>query len=72
MVIASAYQDRALRSRLRLMEAATGCFAERGYDGTSMQDIAAAAGVSVGLVCRYFPTREHLALAVFDRLADGG
>ena len=70
MVIASAYQDRALRSRLRLLEAATGCFAERGYDATSMQDIAAAAGVSVGLVCRYFPTREHLALAVFDRLAD--
>jgi pyoverdine/dityrosine biosynthesis protein Dit1/AcrR family transcriptional regulator len=70
MVVASAYQDRALRSRLRMLEAATGCFVERGYDATSMQDIAAAAGVSVGLVCRYFPTREHLALAVFDRLAD--
>ena len=35
-----------------------------------MRDVADAAALSVGLVCRYFPTREHLALAIYERLAD--
>jgi pyoverdine/dityrosine biosynthesis protein Dit1 len=63
-------QDRALRSRLRILEAATGLFATQGFDATAVRDVAAQAGLSVGLVCRYFPTREHLALAIFERLAD--
>jgi pyoverdine/dityrosine biosynthesis protein Dit1/AcrR family transcriptional regulator len=63
-------QDRALRSRLRLLESATTLFAEQGFDATSIKDVAREAGLSVGLVCRYFPTREHLALAIYDRLAD--
>lgn len=64
-------QDRALRSRLRILEAADALFGERGFDATAVSDIAGQAGLSVGLVCRYFPTREHLALAVYERLADG-
>lgn len=63
-------QDRALRSRLRILEAATSLFATRGFDATSVRDVADEAELSVGLVCRYFPTREHLALAIFERLAD--
>lgn len=63
-------QDRALRSRLRILEAATSLFATRGFDATSVRDVADESELSVGLVCRYFPTREHLALAIFDRLAD--
>jgi pyoverdine/dityrosine biosynthesis protein Dit1 len=55
---------------LRLLEAATTRFATQGFDNTSIKDVATEAGVSVGLVCRYFPSREHLALAVFDRFAD--
>lgn len=64
-------QHRALRSRLRILEAADFLFGERGFDATAVSDIAGKAGLSVGLVCRYFPTREHLALAVYERLADG-
>ncbi|MBL8912483.1 MAG: L-tyrosine/L-tryptophan isonitrile synthase family protein [Archangium sp.] len=59
-----------MRSRLKLIEAATSLFAARGFDGTSMRDIADAAGLSLGLVARYFPTREHFAFALYDRLAD--
>jgi len=63
-------QDRALRSRLRILEAATSLFAARGFEATTIKDVAEAAELSVGLVCRYFPTREHLALALYGRLAD--
>jgi len=52
------------------LEAAIAAFAERGYDGTAIRDVAIAAGVSVGLVCRYFPTKEHFAIALYDRLAN--
>ncbi len=63
-------QARAERNRLRILEAALALFAERGYEGTAIRDIAASAGVSVGLVCRYFPTKEHFALALYERLAN--
>lgn len=52
-----------------MVEAATDLFGKQGFDATSVKDVADAAGVSVGLVCRYFPTREHLALAIYERLA---
>lgn len=45
-------------------------FAQRGYDATSIRDVAAAAGVSVALVYRCFPTKEHFAIALYDRLAN--
>lgn len=63
-------QMRSRRSRLRVLEAAVALFGERGYEGTTFKDIAARADVSVGLACRYFPTKEHLALAIYGQLAD--
>lgn len=63
-------QARAERNRLRILEAAIASFGERGYEGTAIRDVASAAGVSVGLVCRYFPTKEHFAIALYDRLAN--
>jgi pyoverdine/dityrosine biosynthesis protein Dit1/AcrR family transcriptional regulator len=63
-------QTRSWRSRLRVLEAAVELFGERGYDATSVADIARRAKVSVGLACRYFPTKEHFALALYGRLAD--
>ena len=63
-------QTRAQRSRLRVLEAALASFAASGFERTTFQDVAARAGVSVGLACRYFPTKEHLALGLYTRLAD--
>ncbi|MCZ7438048.1 helix-turn-helix domain containing protein [Micromonospora sp. WMMC241] len=37
-------------------------FVERGYDGTTVNDVAAAAGVSPMTVYRHFPTKEDLVL----------
>ncbi len=62
-------QPRATRSRLRLLEAALGLFARDGYERTTIQAIAQAAGTSVGLACKYFPAKEHFVLALYDRLA---
>ena len=38
-----------------ILEAARRAFAEKGFDGASMQDIARAAGMSAGNFYRYFP-----------------
>ena len=43
-------------------DAATRLFAERGYAGASVRDIASAAGVDPALVIRYFGSKEQLFL----------
>lgn len=64
-----AEQPRARRSRLRILETALGLFAAQGFEGVTIPAIAKEAGVSAGLVCRYFPTKEHLVLSLYERLA---
>ena len=61
--------DKATRTRLRILDAARQCFAESGFEATTIRDIAQRAGISLGLMYRYFPAKEHLALAVYDALA---
>jgi AcrR family transcriptional regulator len=51
--------------RSHLLEAAAACFARSGYDGTSMNDVAAAAKVSKGSVYDYFKSKEDLFYGVF-------
>src|SRR5689334_1775769 len=50
--------------RAQLMDVALALFAEQGYEGTSTRDIAAAAGVTEGLIFKYFPTKRELLRAV--------
>src|SRR6188768_3302355 len=50
--------------RSRLIDAALEVFADRGYAGATMGDIAAAASVSTGNVYRYFPGKRELFDAV--------
>lgn len=52
------------RTRARLLDAALTCFAERGYASTTSRDIAAAAGVSLGLAYRYFRSKDEMMAAV--------
>lgn len=47
-------------TRERLLRAAADVFAERGYDGTRVADIAAAAGVSNGALYAHFPSKAEL------------
>lgn len=61
-------QDRSRRTQEAVVEAALGLFAEHGYDGTSMADIAARAGIAVGAVYRHYRTKRQLLLVLVDRM----
>ena len=50
----------AAETRDRLLRAAADVFAERGYDGTRVADIAAAAGVSNGALYAHFASKADL------------
>ncbi|MFD9739568.1 TetR/AcrR family transcriptional regulator [Umezawaea sp. NPDC059074] len=51
-------------TRAALLDAATTLFAERGFDRTTVRDIAAAAGVNQALLFRYFGSKDALYAAV--------
>jgi AcrR family transcriptional regulator len=51
------------RTRHRLQEHALRLFVERGYEATTVEQIAAAAGVSHMTFFRYFPTKEDVVLS---------
>ena len=57
------------RTRARLLEAAYSLFGERGYQDTTVRDIASRAKCSVGLIYRYFPTRSAFAKALYTDIA---
>jgi AcrR family transcriptional regulator len=48
------------QTRDRLLQAAAEAFAEHGYDGTRVADIATAAGVSNGAMYAHFPSKAGL------------
>jgi len=50
----------AAETRGRLLQAAAAVFAERGYDGTRVADIASAAGVSNGAMYSHFASKADL------------
>ena len=56
-------------TRQRILDAALMLFAAKGYEATTMRDIAAAAECSLGLTYRYFVRKEELVLALYQRLA---
>src|SRR2546423_2334453 len=59
--------DPLLDRRTQILEAAIVCFAKRGFHQTSMHDISAEAGISVGLIYRYFANKEAVISAMADR-----
>ena len=56
-----------LDRRAQILDAAMVCFAHRGFHLTSMHDISAEAGISVGLIYRYFQNKEAVISAMADR-----
>jgi AcrR family transcriptional regulator len=56
--------------RAELAELALGLFVERGYERTTVEDIAAAAGLSRRSFFRYFPTKEDVLFGDVDELAE--
>lgn len=64
MLAAMASRAQGLQTRARLLDAATKHFAERGLRDTSLDDVAAAAGVTRQGLLHYFPSKTDLLLAV--------
>jgi len=54
------------RRRAAIIRAAYELFAERGYDATTVADIAEAAEVSPRTVAMYFPAKQDIALSRFS------
>jgi AcrR family transcriptional regulator len=56
-------------AKQRLYEIAVKRMARHGYDMTTLRDVAKDAGVSVGLLYRYFPSKRAVIFALYDELS---
>ena len=66
------HQDRARRSYVALLDAATALFSARGYDAVGTPEIAQRAGVSVGTFYRYFEDKHEIYLEIARRTFAAG
>jgi len=65
-------QERARRSYLALIDAASALFGARGYDAVGTPEIAQRAGVSVGTFYRYFDDKHEIYLEIARRALVAG
>ena len=68
---ASSRKERAAATRRRILDSALAAFSERGYSATTMDAVAADAGVAVQTVYFTFGTKSELLQAVFEHAVLG-
>ncbi|MGH9723315.1 MAG: TetR/AcrR family transcriptional regulator [Bryobacteraceae bacterium] len=61
--------SKAEQTRERILAAALTLFRERGFEETTMREIAAEAGMAVGAAYYYFESKEALVLSFYERAA---
>lgn len=61
--------EKGLEARAELYRTAIRLFGERGYEETTLRDIASDAGVSPGLLYKYFPSKSAVVLELYDALS---
>ena len=54
--------------RRQILDAARACFARNGFHATSMQDVVAESGLSIGAVYRYFKSKDDLIQAIAEEV----
>jgi AcrR family transcriptional regulator len=63
-------QKRSLEKRARLKEAGLALFGEKGYESTSVDEIAGRAKLAVGTFYQHFRSKRQLLLALMDELLE--
>jgi AcrR family transcriptional regulator len=61
---------RGMQRVAELLDAGAVLFADKGYDATTMTQIAQRAGASIGSLYQFFPSKEVLAEALFGRYVE--
>jgi AcrR family transcriptional regulator len=60
-------QRKGARTRERILDAAEALFAERGYEGAHLRDVATRVGIRNPSLYNHFPSKESLYAAVLER-----
>ena len=55
-------------TREQILDTAIGLFRKGGFDETTMREVAGEAGVALGLAYHYFPSKEALVMAYYERV----
>ena len=55
-------------TRAHILRTALGLFREKGFDASTMRDIAAACDMSLGAAYYYFPSKEAIILAYYEEV----
>jgi AcrR family transcriptional regulator len=63
-------QKRSLEKQARLKTAALAVFGEKGFEGTSIEEIARRADLAVGTFYQHFPSKRQLLLVLMDELLE--
>ncbi len=61
------HKQRSKETRIRILNAAESCFAQSGYDGTSVAQICEEAGLSKGALYHHFSSKHAIFLELLDR-----
>ena len=67
-------QNEEIRNKTRrlILDSSLKLFANKGFHGTSISDIAGAAGISKGLAYNYFESKEEILNAIFEEALNTG
>lgn len=60
-------QERSRSTVMAIYQAATQVFSKEGYEGTTTDLIAERAGVSVGTLYQYFPSKDAILIGLFEK-----
>jgi len=67
---ASGPERRGEHTRERILDAAESLFADRGFEGTALRDVAARVGIRTPSLYNHFPSKEALYSAVLERVVE--